>query len=330
MSAERPPSGWAGVQATAARAVTWVRGPHPGVRLITTVLDVIARLAPSYDPIPGVEEHLDLAYGSAPIERLDLYLPEGDRQALPIVVWAHGGAWVGGDKTDIGFYLRLLAVEGYACAAINYGLAPDSNYPEPVRQTGTALKWLVEHASTYGLDPDRIVLAGSSAGGQIAAQYAAIVSDQTYAADVGIEPTVGRGQLLGTVLHCGPYDPAETLSHRGWRGWYARTVGWAYLGTKDFSAPQVRQASVVEHVTAAFPATLLTTGEKDSLKPQTLALAARLAELGVPHEVLCHPGVDHEYQLDMHTPEAQESLAVTLGFLREHTGAGKPSDSGRS
>lgn len=330
VTAEVRSRGWPAAQATAARALTWVRGPHPGVQLITTVLQVIARLAPAYDPVPGVEEHLDLSYGRTPIERLDLYRPAGVREALPVVVWAHGGAWVGGDKSDIGFYLRLLAVEGYACVAINYGLAPESNYPEPVRQTGRVLGWLTEHATTYGLDLDRVVLAGSSAGGQIAAQYATIVSDQTYAADIGIEPAISRDQLVGTLLHCGPYDPATALRHRGWRGWYARTVGWAYLGSKDFSAPQVQQASVVTHVTAAYPPTLLSAGEKDSLSPQTHAFAARLAELGVPHEALWYPGVDHEFQLDLYRPEAQEVLAATLRFLREHTGASTRSDSGRT
>lgn len=321
VTAEQRRGGWPGAQAAAARAVTWARGPQPGVRVITTVLDVIARLAPSHDPVAGVEEHLDLSYGPAPSERLDLYRPVGGGRALPIVVWAHGGAWVGGDKSDIGFYLRLLAAEGYGCVAINYGLAPQSNYPEPVRQIGLALAWLAERATGYGLAPDRVVLAGSSAGAQIVAQYAAVASDRAYAIDIGIQPTIDPGHLVGLVLHCGPYDPATVLRHRGWRGWYARTVSWAYLGTKDLDAAQVQQASVVAHVTAAYPACLLTAGEKDSLAPQTRAVAARLAELGVPHELLWHPGVDHEFQFDLYRPEAKDVLAATLRFLRERTGA---------
>ncbi len=322
MTAELRSGGWPVVQATAARALTWARGPRPGVQLITAVLHVIARLAPSHDPVSGVEEHLDLSYGPAPMERLDLFRPEDRRHPLPVVVWAHGGAWVGGDKSDISFYLHLLAAEGYVCVAINYALAPDSNYPEPVRQLGLALSWLTENAAGYGIDPNAVVLAGSSAGGQIAAQYAALVTDRAYADDVGIEPAIAPEQLAATVLHCGPYDPAEALQHGGWRGWYARTVGWAYLGTKDFGAPQVRQASVITHVTAAYPATLLTAGEKDSLSPQAHAFAARLAELGVPHETLWYPEVDHEFQLDLYRPEAQDVLAVTSRFLRTHTGPG--------
>ena len=85
---------------------------------------------------------------------------------------------------------------------------------------------------------------------------------------------------------------------------------------------------MVTHVTAAYPATLLTAGEKDSLSPQAHAFAARLAKLGVPHETLWYPGVDHEFQLDLYRPEAQEVLAATLRFLREHTGASTRSASG--
>ena len=307
--------------------MTWARGPRPGVQLITAVLHVIARLAPSHEPLDGVEEHLDLSYGPAESERLDLSRPVGGGPSLPLVVWAHGGAWVGGDKSDVGFYMHRLAAEGFVCVAINYALAPETNYPEPVRQLGRALAWLTEHATSYGLSPDHVVLAGSSAGGQVAAQYAAIVTSPPYAAAVGIEPALDSSQLAGTVLHCGPYDPADALQGRGWRGWYARTVGWAYLGTKDFGAPQVREASVVTHLTAAFPPTLLTAGEKDSLSPQAHAFAARLAELGVPHEGLWFAGVDHEFQLDMYRPEAQEVLAATVRFVREHTGASTPSES---
>ena len=311
VTAERRPAGWLAAQATAARALTWARGPHPGVQLITTVLQVIARLAPSHDPVPGVEEHLDLPYGSAPTERLDLYRPAGGQQSLPVVVWVHGGAWVGGDKSDIGFYLRLLAVEGYACVAINYGLAPESNYPEPVRQTGLALAWLAEHATRYGLAPDRVVLAGSSAGAQIAAQYAAVVSDQAYAADVGIEPAIDAGQLVGTVLHCGPYDRRQRWGTGGWRGWYSRTVG-GVLGRK-ISVRHRCSRPRSSHVTAGYRFADHR-GEEDSLSPQTHAFAGAAGRVGVPHEALGYREELITSTSSTCTGGKAEALAATLAL----------------
>lgn len=97
--------------------------------------------------------------------RLDLYLPEKAVKPLPVVVWVHGGGWVGGDKARspaISF-----ATKGYAVAAINYRFSQHAIFPAQIHDCKAAIRWLRANAAKYGLDVDHIGAWGGSAGGQL-------------------------------------------------------------------------------------------------------------------------------------------------------------------
>ncbi|WP_193366803.1 alpha/beta hydrolase [Pelagibius marinus] len=112
--------------------------------------------------------HLDLAYGEDPAERLDLFPAEGGRNA-PLLAFIHGGYWQALDKGDYSYMAPAFVETGVAFASLNYGLAPDCKIGEMIDQTRRALAWLHRHAGDYGVDPARIVVAGHSAGGHLAA-----------------------------------------------------------------------------------------------------------------------------------------------------------------
>lgn len=306
------------VFAAAVTAVlVWAQfSPRPGVFAINLLFSLTSTgKVTETGPVPGVGGVTDLAYGVGEDETLDVWAPTDASESLPAIVWVHGGGWVGGDKSEVAPYLRLLAQHGFIGIGINYSLAPGQKYPEPVRQLGRALDWVQEHATEHGIDPDRIVLAGDSAGAHIAAQYAAIVTDPGYARDVGLDATVRPDQLRGTLLHCGPYDPPSAMGGSGFGGWFVRTVGWAYLGTKDFTDAKVEQASVVRHATAAFPPALVSGGDDDPLTKQGRAFVDRLGELGIDHEAYFYPGLNHEFQFDLDLRESQEVLDAQVDFL---------------
>src|SRR5207244_2716120 len=125
----------------------------------------------------------------------------------------------------------------------------------------------------FNIDPRRIFLAGDSAGAQIAAQTALIISDPNYARQMAmIAPGMARASLRGVVLFCGPYDPAS-LNFEGSYGGFMRTVIWAYLRTRDPRDPRVRELSVTPHVTAAYPPVFISVGNADPLAPQSVAFA---------------------------------------------------------
>ena len=109
----------------------------------------------------------DARHGDAGM--LDLYLPDLDGTAHPTVMFIHGGSWSGGDKIHFVFAGPRLARSGYAVASINYRLVPDGEFPNDVEDCTCALAFLRAHATDYGIDPDRIVVMGYSAGGQLAA-----------------------------------------------------------------------------------------------------------------------------------------------------------------
>ncbi len=102
--------------------------------------------------------------------RLDLYLPaQPIRRPVPVIVFLHGGGWSGGTRTTGPDFNRYFARDGFAMASIEYRLTPSIAFPANVEDVRTAVRWLKANAATHTLDPDRICLWGTSAGGHLAA-----------------------------------------------------------------------------------------------------------------------------------------------------------------
>jgi len=156
----------------------------------------------------GVSEILDLQYLAGHQKTyLDVFFPtkvHGQAQRLPAIVWVHGGAWIAGNKSDVANYLRVLASFGFTVVGVGYSLAHEFRYPSPVRQTAAALLYLQAHAERLHVDPDRIVLAGDSAGAQIASQLALVVSDPDYALRLGIPAPIPRPSCAPCCCIAGP------------------------------------------------------------------------------------------------------------------------------
>jgi acetyl esterase/lipase len=102
--------------------------------------------------------------------KLDLYLP--DRRQFPVVVFAHGGSWVSGDKALHSALGTFLAKHGIGAALVNYRLAPTVSHPVPAQDLARAFAWTHKHIEAHGGDPDRLYLAGHSAGAHLAALLA--------------------------------------------------------------------------------------------------------------------------------------------------------------
>jgi arylformamidase len=129
--------------------------------------------------------HLDLAYGGTGGQRLDLFLPEkgasvgpkGNLARHPLLVFIHGGYWQSLDKSDFSYLAPPFLEAGIAFASINYDLAPHVGIGEIVAQVRRAILWLTHAGGAYGLDVERLYVAGHSAGGHLAAM--ALLTDWT-------------------------------------------------------------------------------------------------------------------------------------------------------
>jgi acetyl esterase/lipase len=268
----------------------------------------------------GVRVTGDERYGPGPDEVLDVYHPARGSGPAPVVVWVHGGGWVGGSKEEIAGYLRLLASRGFVAVGVRYTRAPGATYPMPVRQTMLALGHLTAHATRLGLDPHRIVLAGDSAGAQIAAQVAAVATNPAYATRVGVTPTVAGGALRGVVLCCGAFDPARFRDDSVLAAFLTAAM-WAYSGTRDWRHdPNFASMAVADGLTAAFPPAFVTVGNRDPLLEHSEALIAALATAGVPTEALLFepdhaPALGHEYQFDLDGTDARDALERIVAFV---------------
>jgi len=258
---------------------------------------------------------------------LDVYYPDTiqhTNKTLPTVVWIHGGAWISGSKQNVANYLKILASHGYTTVAINYTIAPEKKYPTPLLQTNDAFTYLQENAKELHIDPYNFVLAGDSAGSQIASQFATLVTNQPYAQQVGIDPTLQPSQLRALVLNCGAYDLAIADTN-GEAGKFLNSVLWAYSGKKDFRNDQnLKYASVIDYVTGDFPPSFITAGNADPLESQSQAFAQKLTKLKVNTDTLFYPKnhqpkLPHEYQFNLDNADGRQALSRITAFLNQYT-----------
>ncbi len=108
----------------------------------------------------------DLAYGDTAGQRLDLFPALGG--GAPLLAFVHGGYWQSLDKGDFSYLAPAFVDEGIAFASLNHDLAPAIGIAEMVGQIRRAVLWLVRHGAAHGIDPERIFIAGHSAGGHLA------------------------------------------------------------------------------------------------------------------------------------------------------------------
>lgn len=211
--------------------------------------------------------HKDLAYANvSERQRLDLYLPpRSSRGKSPVLVWIHGGGWKAGDKYPCP--VRNFVDDGYAVASLNYRYSTQATFPAQLQDCRAALRWLREHQLDYDLDPDRIFVAGSSAGGHLSL----LLHDQGVA---------------GICALCAPSDLTAL---------YSPTLEELVGGPLDQHAQLLVEASPLKQNFQKTPPVLLIHGTQDTLVTPThsLQLAERLVRAHAWVELFLVPGAGH-------------------------------------
>lgn len=150
-------------------------------------------------PRDGYEVRAGVAYGPNERQSLDLYVPEGAAEApRPIVVFFYGGSWKDGDRGLYRFIGEAFTRLGYVVAVPDYTVYPEGRFPTFMKDAARAAAWVRNHAESFGGDPDRIVLAGHSAGAHMAML---LVFDDRYLAEAGVPKTA----LRSAIGLAGPY-----------------------------------------------------------------------------------------------------------------------------
>ncbi|MGW6378496.1 alpha/beta hydrolase [Rhodococcus sp. NPDC055112] len=122
-------------------------------------------LTRSESAVAGLRGFTDIYYDPRSQQKLDVWGTSDELR--PVFIAIHGGYWRALSRHHTAFMARALDAEGIATVTVDYGLAPETPLEEIVRQVRAAVAWVHHHGSGHGLDPDRIVVGGSSAGGHL-------------------------------------------------------------------------------------------------------------------------------------------------------------------
>ncbi len=259
----------------------------------------------------------DERYGDS--TTMDVYLPVDEPRApRPAVMLVHGGSWRYFDRDRYKSVARRLARSGYVTASIDYRLVPAGVFPNAVHDTGCALAYLQNHADELGIDPDRIVLIGYSAGAHLGSLVA--VAD-----DPALVPDCAEGAPAppaGVISGAGPQD-MRTLPD-------ARAVREFMGGTRSELPEAYALASPVSHASADDPPFLFVHGAQDFFVDvdQSEQMRDLLVEAGVEAELLQLAGTGHVFNpsddastlgIGLST-DAPEAWIAVMDFLERTVG----------
>ncbi|WP_314067868.1 alpha/beta hydrolase [uncultured Vagococcus sp.] len=301
--------------------------PYPATSLVHSLFakgGVAKEPADYSELLEKVSLKEDLTYESLiPQNKYDLVTPkEGDN--FPVIIWVHGGAYVGGQKSDVSVYANMLAAEGYAVVNMEYDLAPNTRYPGPLVQMNDLYKELQKVSDKYSLDLNHLIVAGDSAGGQIASQFINIQMNDQYSQELNFLQEVPKNTIKGAVLFCSPFSLNELATTRRLPlvDYFIRNVGWAYTGKADWAKSDIaKEADLLNAVTGDFPQTFITDGNKGSFEDQAQSFAKLLESQGTAVTTAFYPiseaELTHEYQFDMTLPQSQETFEALVAFLKE-------------
>lgn len=244
-------------------------------------------------PLSDAVERVDHVVPGDPPVSVRVHRTKGTDDPLPCVYSMHGGGYVlGSYAMDDPRFDAMCPKLGFVGVSVEYRLAPEAQYPEPLEDCYQGLRWTHEHAEELGIDAGRIGIMGVSAGGGLAAALALLARDR------GEVPVAF--QLLDSPMLD---DRQITPSSRGdglpvWsRG--SNTFGWkSYLGDlygRDDVPPTAAPARATD--LSGLPPAFMSVGAVDGFRDEDVDFALRLNHAGVPTELHVYPGACHGFNL---------------------------------
>ncbi|WGD50331.1 alpha/beta hydrolase [Bradyrhizobium sp. CB1650] len=251
--------------------------------------------------------------GAVPIR---IIRPEGAREPLPALVYAHGGGWIFGDKETHDRLIREIAVGAHvAVLFVEYDRSPEAKFPVAIEQVYAATKYLVERGGHFGLDPTRLGIAGDGVGGTIATAVTLLAKERR---GPKIDVQVLFCPALSSNFDTGSY---ASFANGPWLTKQAMESFWeAYLpdaaAGKDISAAPLN-ASIDQ--LAGLPDALVIVAENDVLRDEGECYARHLARAGVRVTSARYNDTIHDFVLLnalADTPAARGAIAQTNALLR--------------
>ena len=267
------------------------------------------------DKLPVEEEWITVPADVGDV-RVRIVRPPDAVGTLPVILYMHGGGWELGNAGTHDRLVRELAVgTGAAVAFVEYDRSPETRYPVALEQGYATAQWIVREGAAHQLDPDRIAVAGDSAGGNMTAALTLMAKE--------------RGDVR--FVHQSMYYPVtdaamDTGSYERFADGYfltARMMAWFWDAYEPDAGrrlePFASPLRASDEQLAALPPAFVIVGEADVLRDEGEAYAARLRAAGTPVTTVRYDGITHDFMMlnalrDTHATHA--AIAQAIAMLR--------------
>ena len=277
-------------------------------------------------PVPAgvkVERNIPYVTNGSPNQVLDLFLPEQPSdKPLPLMIWIHGGAWMGGDQASPP--VVYLVTRGFAVASVQHRFSSQALWPAQSYDCKAAVRFLRANAVKYGFDPDHFGVGGDSSGGHLAAFVGTSGDAKEMEGDLGNPGISSRVQAV--VDWFGPTDltlmgsqsgPHTMIHHDDASSPESQLMGGPIQEKRDLA----RTANPLTYISKDCPPFLIMHGDNDQLVPlgQSVILAKAFVDAGVEVTMKTIHGAGHE------GPQFRnaENLRLVEEFLTLHLKPGK-------
>ena len=299
-------------------------------RVITAVIFIFFALVCFAQPTAANTDNikrkwLNISYATiSPAQKLDIYLPDEGEGAFPIIISIHGGAFMFGDKADEQVNPMLEGLKhNYAVVSINYRLSGEALFPKNINDVKAAIRWVKAHAVIYKMNPDKIVVWGGSAGGNLSA-LAGTSGDVKELEDLSLGNANQSSRVQAVVDWFGPTNfllMDEQLIETG-NGKPdhsdANSPESKLMGQKITDIPAKVQLTNPEiYISKDDPPFLIEHGTKDQLVPtqQSINFAAKLTPVLGKEKVIIHLLKDARHGGPQF--ETKENLELVFRFLND-------------
>lgn len=264
----------------------------------------------------------DLRYGAEADQRLDILRPRSANPGtLPILVYFHGGGWISADKKICAGIAATFSRNGFLTFNVDYRLAPKSRFPAPLQDATWVMDWIYHNAARYGGNRSTIILAGDSAGAQLAAWYASALHNHRLFHRIGVRNPVSKISVKGLLLFYGVYD-FDTVTDA--RFPFIKLFACSFLGHDPHTyAENSKLASPIGQISRDLPPVWLCAGKRDGLFTQSQAYAHALEKHGVRCQTLFFSDkhrAHHGFLFFRWFKSSKTSVAAARKFLRDCAG----------
>ncbi|MDE5592950.1 MAG: alpha/beta hydrolase [Clostridiales bacterium] len=271
------------------------------------------------DNVKTIDVKSDIVYDKSmpSVCKLDFYRTKNEEKQ-PAIILIHGGGFSAGDKKYRKGRSQFFALNGFSVFCINYGLAPQFIFPDPLKHIVSAANFVYDNADIYHIDRDRIFVGGDSAGGYYAAMAAAFNCSNKLESAFGFSP---KFKFFGVLLNCGIYDMATVLNTRYPFG-LSNGVVLSMAGIKpdDFDAYKYREVCVpAELVSTGYPPTFIIYSDNDVFcRGQGDVLIDVLNKNGIYNESFSarYSGSNHCFSLTWSGDDAAAANELLLSFAK--------------